>query len=238
MTIIEHIVTNANWDAGRGGHAVTGIVLHTMVGTVASSQARFDDPASQVSVHYGIGLDGSITQWVDEANTAWQAGNYPVNQTTIGIEHEDDGNYNDAVRTTALYQSSAQLVADICQRYGLPADTGHIFLHKNVIDMSKYPGGTGCPDGLDTNKIISMAAAILGGGEEMYPNSGDVNNAYLKANGRTATDQEVAVYTSKPWNAPDGLLYGKVFVDLVSAEQATKPTNATVLAPGVYEVKG
>jgi len=163
MNITKHIVTSANWDTGRGGKKVTGIVLHTMVGYMQGSENRFNDPSSGVSVHYGVGMDGSIRQWVEEANTAWQAGNYPVNQTTIGIEHEDNGNANDSIRTDAEYEASSDLVADICRRYGFPADTNHIFLHKNVIDKSRYPGGTACPDGLDTSKIISMASAKLGG---------------------------------------------------------------------------
>ncbi len=171
--IQKFIVTDSNWDSGRGGHMVTGIVLHTMVGNTSGSQARFNDPASQVSVHYGISLDGSIHQWVEEADTAYQAGNYTINQTTIGIEHSDNSNPNDSVRTQAEYDSSSDLVADICKRYQIPCDTDHIFLHKDVIDTSVYPGGTACPDGLDTNKIISMAAAKLQG-DSMYPNANDL----------------------------------------------------------------
>lgn len=164
MNIQEHIVSSENWTAGREGTEVTGIVLHTMDGSMAGSQARFDDPTSKVSVHYGVGMDGSITRWVDEANTAYQAGNWQVNLTTIGIEHEDLGNYNDAARTPQLYTSSAELVADICRRYNIPCDTDHILLHKNVIDTTVYPGGTSCPDALDTNKIIRMAQDNLKGG--------------------------------------------------------------------------
>lgn len=178
MNITEHIVTSANWDEGRGGKSIIGIVLHTMVGYMQGSEDRFNDPSSGVSVHYGVGMDGSVRRWVEEANTAWQAGNYPVNQTTIGIEHEDNGNANDSVRTPELYESSAQLVADICKRYNFPADPEHIFLHKNVIDKTRYPGGTACPDGLDTNKIISMAQSILQG-DDMNPlNAGDLVNIH------------------------------------------------------------
>lgn len=175
MNITKHIVTSANWDTGRAGHSITGIVLHTMVGYMQPSENRFNDPTSQVSVHYGVGMDGSIRQWVEEANTAYQAGNYQVNLNTIGIEHEDWGNYNDAVRTPQLYESSSDLVANICKRYNIPCDTGHILLHKNVIDKTAYPGGTACPDALDTGKIINMAKAKIEGVEEM-PNDGDAIN--------------------------------------------------------------
>lgn len=162
MNISNNLVTSANYATGRAGNRITGIVLHTMVGNMAGAQARFSDPSSQVSVHYGIGLDGSIRRWVDESNTAWQAGDYQTNLTTIGIEHEDNGNYNDGARTPQMYESSSALIADICKRYNFPADKNHIFLHKNVIDKSRYPGGTACPDGLDTDKLINMATELIG----------------------------------------------------------------------------
>jgi hypothetical protein len=168
MNIAKRIVTSANWDAGREGNPIIGIVLHTMVGYMQPSEDRFNNPASQVSVHYGIGMNGSIRQWVEEANTAYQAGNRSINQTTIGIEHEDYGLYNDAERTDQLYESSSDLVADICKRYNFPADSKHIFLHKDVIDKRYYPGGTACPDALDTNRIIAMAASKFQGGNMDY----------------------------------------------------------------------
>lgn len=198
MTITRRIVTSSNWDTGRGGKPVSGIVLHTMVGYMQGSENRFADPSSQVSVHYGIGMDGSIRQWVDEANTAWQAGNYAVNQTTIGIEHEDFANPNDVTRTAALYEASSNLVADICRRYNFPADSGHIFLHKGVIDTSRYPGGTGCPDGLDTSRIIRDAATRLRqGGNEVIPTKDLLTALFMNMRGRAPNPEEVDAYVGK-----------------------------------------
>jgi len=159
-------VADGNWNTDRAP-VIHSIILHTMVGTVAGANARFNTPNSQVSAHYGVGLDGKLYQWVDEDNVAFHAGNYLVNQSSIGIEHEDGTNpqtnptaYNNP-RPDALYESSAKLVADICKFYDFPADSDHIFRHEDVIDKQYYPGGTGCPDALDTNRIITMAAAIL-----------------------------------------------------------------------------
>lgn len=249
MNITKHIVTSANWDSGRGGKKVSGIVLHTMVGYMQPSENRFNDPASGVSVHYGVGMDGSLRQWVEEANTAWQAGNYSVNQTTIGIEHEDNGNYNDGVRTDAEYQASAELVADICRRYGFPADSSHIFIHKNVIDKSRYPGGTACPDGLDTNKIISMAAAKLGGedmGKSPDLNDGDIVNA-LRWIGVDPDTQDSLNYR-KTWASDKGGIgdWNKFFYDFqkqpafinaLKAKYGSAPADLVQLKPGKYEVK-
>lgn len=52
------------------------------------------------------------------------------------------------------------------------------------------------------------------------PNDGDIDNAYLRANHRKATEEEKAFYRSKPWSAPDGLFYGKTLVDFENTENA------------------
>lgn len=159
---------------GRDGNSVVNIVLHTMVGWIASADATFKGGSRLASAHYGVRVDGTIWQWVKEEDTAWQAGWWPMNLRSIGIEHEDGGAYNDP-RPDALYSSSAQLVADICRRYNIPCDKDHIFAHREVIQVASKETGksvadliasqeaiaTGCPDALDTDRIIREAAAIL-----------------------------------------------------------------------------
>jgi len=127
------------------------VIIHTMVGTVASANGRFQQANQQASAHYGVALDGHLVQWVDERDAAWHAGNYGINLDSIGIEHEDNGDYNGA-RTDALYGASAALVRSICQRYNIPIDRAHIRPHKEVSDAP-----TACPDALDINRIIREA---------------------------------------------------------------------------------
>ena len=149
-----------NYMAGRASHSMqfdgaadpSYVVIHTMVGTIASAGARFMNPASNVSAHYGIGLDGSSVQWVQESDTAYHAGNWDMNLNSVGIEHEDGGDFNGA-RSDALYQASSGLVRDICNRYGIPIDRAYILMHKEVPGAS-----TGCPDALDIERIVAMAA--------------------------------------------------------------------------------
>ena len=131
------------------------IILHTMVGTIASANARFQQAAQQASAHYGVGLDGRLVQWVKEQDAAWHAGNFEMNLDSIGIEHEDKGDYN-GPRTPALYESSAQLVAAICKRYGIPCNRTYIRMHKEVSDAP-----TACPDSLNVDGIVRRAYAIL-----------------------------------------------------------------------------
>ena len=151
---------NPDWTAADPN---TWIVLHTMVGSEASARARFQQPAQQASSHYGVCLDGRVFQYVAEKDGAWTNGtlanNPGSNLDSITIEHEDDGDYN-GPRTPALYEASAQLVADISRRRGIPlvhrAAGGGVLGHKECAGAQ-----TSCPDGLDIARIIARANEIL-----------------------------------------------------------------------------
>lgn len=149
----ERFVADGNWDASR--KPITKVILHTVVGTLAGASARFAKVGQAASAHYGIGLDGSIVRWVEENNTAYHCGNYSVNQESIGIEHEDGGDYN-GPRTPELYKTSSKLLAEICAFYSIPCDRTHVLGHKEV---SINP--TACPDSLELDRIVAGANGIL-----------------------------------------------------------------------------
>lgn len=74
--------------------------------------------------------------------------------------------------------------------------------------------------------------------EDEMPNGGDVDNAYLAANGRKASDKEKQDYTTKPWGADDGLFYGKTLVDLRNVRKALETTqNNAGAAAKLDEIK-
>lgn len=124
-----------------------------MVGTWQSAADRFNNPTQKVSAHYGVKLDGGLIHWLEETFTAYHAGDYDINQRSIGIEHEDNGDYN-GQRTDQLYQTSGRLVADICNFYKIPCNRAHIRKHSEV-----HP--TGCPDALDIDRIVREAQGVL-----------------------------------------------------------------------------
>lgn len=135
-----------------------------MVGTEGAANARFQNPAQQASANYGVRLDGSIVCWVHEVDTAYANGTYydnpGANVDSISIEHEDNGDYN-GPRTPALYEASAQLVADICNRRSIPVDRTHIIKH-----LECFQAATACPDALNVDGIVIRAQALSlhGGG--------------------------------------------------------------------------
>jgi hypothetical protein len=85
------------------------LVLHTEAGSEAGTQAWFQNPVAEVSAHFGVGLDGSIDQFVRLGDRAWANGVEETgsrwgevytgpagfvrnpNNWTVSIETEDKG---------------------------------------------------------------------------------------------------------------------------------------------------
>lgn len=155
LPYIDHTEVGRKWDGKTGNldHNRTGtslIILHTMDGFVDGTTQQFK--THNTSAHYGIGMDGGITLYVPEDCVAYHAGRYSVNQVSIGIEHEDEGNES-IERSSALYETSAKLVEDISFTYDIPLDRGHIKKHNEVV-------ATQCPGALDVDRIIVQAVAL------------------------------------------------------------------------------
>lgn len=99
--------------------SVNKITIHTIEGTSFSAKEWFQDCQSGVSAHYISGEYPdhsnieSVIQSVCEEDKAYHVGVH--NSSTIGIEHA--GSANATLFTSAFYQESADLVADIASRY-------------------------------------------------------------------------------------------------------------------------
>src|SRR5262249_52156602 len=95
-------VPSPNFWRGHGGQQGVAVVVHTMAGTLSGCDSWFANPASQVSSHFGIGLDGVQHQYVSLSNSSWANGiledgnSWPgtpasANYQTVAIETEDNG---------------------------------------------------------------------------------------------------------------------------------------------------
>jgi len=127
---------------------ITKIIIHWFaVGTLESANNRFQNPKNQVSAHYGIS-NGRVWQWVKEENVAFHSGNFLVNQTSIGIEH--NAILNGHKLSEEDYKLSGQLVREIAARYNIPLNREHIIGHREVKP-------TACPGTISISKIIEIA---------------------------------------------------------------------------------
>ncbi len=135
------------------------IVVHVTQGSWSSAINAFQNSTHQASAHYTVrSSDGFVGQSVREKDIAWHAGNWPYNQTSIGIEHEGYVS-NPKWFTDAMYRSSAKLSASLAKKYGIPIDRRHIIGHVEVpypnthYDLGRY---------WDWNKYMSLVRKYAG----------------------------------------------------------------------------
>jgi hypothetical protein len=77
-------------------------------------------------------VDGHIAQHLDSSDVGWHAGNWYVNMHSIGLEHEGFAADGASWYTESLYQSSAELVRHLAEKYDVPLDRAHIVGHDQV----------------------------------------------------------------------------------------------------------
>jgi N-acetyl-anhydromuramyl-L-alanine amidase AmpD len=156
--------TSPHQRSGRDGHRPLGIVVHTAVGTLQGTVGWFAAPASGVSAHFVVGLDGALVVVVDETDTArhtrrtrptaaFLPEDVDPNLVTIGIEFVDDGDPLGVHRPDAQYATGAELIWALGLRWDIPLDRGHVVGHREV-DASQS-----CPGNLDLDRLLREAAA-------------------------------------------------------------------------------
>lgn len=156
--LITDVDTNLfNGDNSR--RTIDRIVIHHNAGTSDESARRtwYVSTGRGTSAHYQVTPD-KLWGCVSETDTAYHAGNYTMNQRSIGIEHLNNAGAPNWTIAEETYVRSARLIADICNRYNIPCDRNHIIGHKEV------PSSTLCPAGINVDRLVSMAKAILKGG--------------------------------------------------------------------------
>jgi N-acetylmuramoyl-L-alanine amidase len=147
----------ASFATGRRGYTPKAIVIHIAEGSMAALDSWFNNPQAGVSAHYGISKRGAIHQYVREQDTAHGNGvikapswsflgmsrSINPNLYTISIEHEGK---TGELWTPAMIEADVNLIAAICTRYGIPADSEHIIPHAAIdsVNKARCPG-KGCP---------------------------------------------------------------------------------------------
>lgn len=138
-----------NFSKGRGGHKITSIVCHWW--GAPSSNPSFNgvvnwlcNSASGVSAHEVItGTGRQVACVVNHSDTAWHAGNWTGNQTSIGLELDPRCRNED-------YDVAAERIADLWKHYGkLPLQR-----HSDWV-------ATACPGNYDLNRLAREAEAKL-----------------------------------------------------------------------------
>lgn len=106
---------------------------------------------SGIGYHYVIRKNGTI----ERGRPEWAIGShaYGENSHTIGIQLS--GDFEQAKPTEDQIESCAKLIADICDRYGIPIDRDHIVGHGEL--MSTSCPGTNLQSLLYDNTLVGKA---------------------------------------------------------------------------------
>ena len=104
--------------SGRRNHVIDTVSIHCMAGnaSVETCGALFADPARKASSNYGIGSDGRIALYVDEANRSWCTSNAANDHRAITIEVANNGGAPDWPVSGKAYSALLDLLTDICRR--------------------------------------------------------------------------------------------------------------------------
>lgn len=106
--------------SGARTHEIDTITIHCMAGnlSVETCGAMFARASTEASSNYGIGGDGRIALYVDEANRSWASSNKGNDHRAVTIEVAS-ASYAPYEVSDAAYNALIDLCVDICQRNGI-----------------------------------------------------------------------------------------------------------------------
>lgn len=148
----ENHLMNRHYTKGRSGRRVDKVIIHHNAGNLTIKSIWDVWQTRKASAHYQVQSDGRIGQLVWDRDTAWHAGNWAANTTSIGIEHADVST-NPWKVSDACLDNDAHLVFAICRFYklGRPQWGKHVFGHKH------FPA-TECPASLIGSQQVAYMA--------------------------------------------------------------------------------
>ena len=122
----------------RTARTIDAVVIHDTEGRFVGSVRALQNARRAASAHFIVSRRGQVVQLVPVHDVAWHAGNRSWNLHSIGIEHEGWADRRRSY-TPAEYRASAQLVAYLAHRWGIPLDRRHVVGHDEVPDPD-HPG--------------------------------------------------------------------------------------------------
>ena len=173
---------SGNYTKGRS-KKITKITIHHMAGVLTAKRCGelFQAVGRKGSSHYGIGNDGTIALYVDEANTAWTDGNWDSNCQSVTIETSNSASGGDWKVSDKALNSLIKLCADIAKRNGL----GKLVKGKNLTWHSMY-SATSCPGPYLLSKMDYIAERA---NEINYPKKEEKDVIINGINSLRLTDQ-------------------------------------------------
>lgn len=107
--------------SGKRNHVIDTITIHCMAGnlSVEGCGQLFANRERQASSNYGIGSDGRIALYVDEANRSWCSSSSSNDNRAVTIEVANTVAAEPWPVSEKAYAALLDLVTDICRRNGI-----------------------------------------------------------------------------------------------------------------------
>lgn len=136
----ENRILTTHYTEGRNGAKINKVIIHHNGGNLSIAGCYSVWQTRPASAHYQVDQNGRIGQLVWDTNTAWHAGNWNANITSIGIEHADISS-NPWSCSEATIDNGAHLVAAVCKYYGLgrPEWGKNLFGHSDFCSTACLP---------------------------------------------------------------------------------------------------
>lgn len=143
------------------GSKICKITIHHMAGNLSVERCGeiFADPKRRASSNYGVGSDGRIGLYVDEANRAWTSSNSGNDDVAVTIEVANDGGAPDWHVSDRALMATIDLCVDICKRNGIKALIFNGGASGNLT-MHKYFAPTACPGPYLESKFPYIAEQV------------------------------------------------------------------------------
>jgi N-acetylmuramoyl-L-alanine amidase len=185
---------------GPIGHIRLG-VEHIEQGSESGTNSWFQNPAAQVSAHFGIAKTGQVFQFVDTNTIAWAEMSY--NDVAISVEHEG---MSGSPLTPEQVEADAKLYVWLFKTHGIPLarttdPNGSGWIGHGELGI---PGGDhiNCPG----NPVLAQMPAIIAKAKSLltppkppltrYPSTADLTKAGLVA---LQNPQEAQIALTNGW---------------------------------------
>lgn len=180
-----NLILDKHFTGGRDGRKIDKVILHHNGGNLTGQGCYNVWQTREASAHYQVDSNGVVSQHVWDSDTAWHAGNWDANTTSIGIEHADVST-NPWKISDACLDNGAHLTAAVCKYYGLgrPTYGKNVFFHKDF-------SATECPASI----AGSQRDAYLTRAQEWYDKMTSTNPATATPTTTTSSTAQKSIET-------------------------------------------
>lgn len=143
-------------------YSITKLTIHHVAGKLKAATIGniFLNPSRKASSTYGIGYDGEIAQYVDEADAPWTSSNYDNDNRAITFEVSNSATGGDWPVSDAALESLIKLCVDCVQRNPGIKEINFTGDKTGNLTMHKWFAATACPGPYLESKFQYIAEEI------------------------------------------------------------------------------